>query len=235
MKHNSLKDINVLITGGTSGLGLATAKAALEYGARVGIVARRRPEKPFADAFETRAFFIEGDVADKHAIHPIALEAQAKLGPIHVLVNNASTLGPVPLRPLLDIECEEFEKVLQTNLLGPFRLAKVLLPAMVLGGRGTIVNISSDAAVEGYANWGAYGSSKAALDQLTKIWSAELEGTGVRVFAADPGEMDTPMHQAALPEADPKTLQRPGDVAERLVGLIARALERTLLKTRMAV
>ena len=110
-----------------------------------------------------------------------------------------STLGPTPLRLLLDTECEDLAGVLETNLVGPFRLTKVLAGAMAIRGAGTIVHISSDAAVEPYPRWGAYGISKAAQDHLSRILAAELDGTGVRILAVDPGEVDTVMHAAAMP------------------------------------
>jgi NAD(P)-dependent dehydrogenase (short-subunit alcohol dehydrogenase family) len=163
---------------------------------------------------------VTGDIADKDAIHRIAGQAQGLIGEIGIVVHNASTLGPVPLRLLLDTECEDLAAVLETNLVGPFRLTKVLAGAMALRGAGTIIHISSDAAVEPYPRWGAYGVSKAAQDHLSKILAAELEGTGVRILAVDPGEMDTKMHADAVPEADRATLQRPADVAARLVALI---------------
>jgi NAD(P)-dependent dehydrogenase (short-subunit alcohol dehydrogenase family) len=109
---------------------------------------------------------------------------------------------------------------LAVNLVGPFRLTRVLAGPMVLAGSGTIVNISSDAAVQAYPKWGAYGVSKAALDHLGRIWAAELEGTGVRVLTIDPGEMNTRMHADAVPDADPATLQDPLAVARRIVDRI---------------
>jgi NAD(P)-dependent dehydrogenase (short-subunit alcohol dehydrogenase family) len=107
-------------------------------------------------------------------------------------------------------------------VVGPFRLAKALGGSMALRGRGTIVNLSSDAAVEPYARWGAYAASKAALDQLGRVLAVELAEHGVRVLSVDPGEMDTAMHRAALPEADPTTLLAPETVAGRLVALLER-------------
>ena len=107
------------------------------------------------------------------------------------------------------------------NLVGPFRLTKAIAGSMVLRGRGTIVNISSDAAVEAYERWGAYGASKAALDHLTRIWAAELDGTGVRVLAVDPGEMNTAMHAQAMPDADPSSLADPARVAAQIVAWLA--------------
>ena len=108
----------------------------------------------------------------------------------------------MPLRLLLDTDCEDLERALAVNLVGPFRLTKALAGPMVLRGRGTIVNITSDAATEAYERWGAYGASKAALEQLGRVWAAELAGTGVRVLTVDPGEMDTRMHADAIPDAD---------------------------------
>jgi NAD(P)-dependent dehydrogenase (short-subunit alcohol dehydrogenase family) len=143
------------------------------------------------------------------------------VGPIELLVQNASTLGPVPLRPLLDTDCEDLERALQVNLVGPFRLGKIVAGAMALRGSGTIVHVSSDAAVEAYPEWGAYSASKAAFDHLGRIWARELEGSGVRFLMIDPGEMDTRMHADAIPSADPATLARPKDVAEAFVRILA--------------
>jgi NAD(P)-dependent dehydrogenase (short-subunit alcohol dehydrogenase family) len=213
-----------LITGASRGLGRAAAELLAARGARVVLVARE--PGPLADvvagirAHGGIAHAVTGDIADKDAIHRIAGQAQGLVGEIAIVVHNASTLGPVPLRLLLDTECEDLAAVLETNLVGPFRLTKVLAGAMALRGAGTIVHISSDAAVEPYPRWGAYGVSKAAQDHLSKILAAELAGTGVRILAVDPGEMDTRMHADAVPEADRATLQRPAEVAARLVALI---------------
>ena len=145
------------------------------------------------------------------------------VGPIELLVNNASTLGPVPLRLLLDTDCEDLERALAVNLVGAFRLTKAIAGPMVLRGAGTIVNVTSDAATEAYERWGAYGASKAALEQLGRVWAAELAGTGVRLFTVDPGEMDTQMHADAIPDANRAELSDPARVAERIVALVATA------------
>lgn len=224
MTTTSLERRAILITGASRGLGRALTLEAARRGARVGLVGRNA-ESLESVAGEVRALGAEAhvlpaDISDARAIHPLAGQAHARLGEVDVLINNASALGPTPLRPLLDTECEDFEAVLQTNLLGPFRLAKALLGPMRLRGFGIVANISSDAAVEAYPTWGAYGVSKAALDHLSRIWSAELgeQGVGgVRVFSVDPGEMDTQMHAAAIPDADPTSLQRPEDVARMLL------------------
>jgi NAD(P)-dependent dehydrogenase (short-subunit alcohol dehydrogenase family) len=216
--------LRVAVTGGTSGLGLALVRAFVRRGAKVAFVARTASVVA-AVAAETGGVGIVGDVARKDDIHRIALQVTAALGGLDVLINNASDLGPVPLALLADTDCEDFERALQTNLLGPFRLSKALLGALAGAAReargGVIVNISSDAAVTPYETWGAYGASKAALRHLSHIWDAELAGEGVRVLSLDPGDMDTPTHAAAVPGADRSTLQQPEAAAE---GVIAATL-----------
>jgi len=219
-----IEGTGALITGASRGLGRALAEQLAARGARVVLVAREAG--PLADvvagirARGGEAHAVAGDIAAKDAIHRIAGQAQGLVGEIGLVVHNASTLGPTPLRLLLDTECEDLAAVLEANLVGPFRLTKVLAGAMALRGAGTIIHISSDAAVEPYPRWGAYGISKAAQDHLSRILAAELDGTGVRVLAVDPGEMDTKMHADAVPDADRASLQRPADVAARLVALV---------------
>ena len=149
----------------------------------------------------------------KDDIYPIALQITAALGGLDVLVNNASSLGPVPLVPLADTDCEDLEAALATNVVGPFRLTKALLGALAASARDAraplVVNISSDAAETPYPNWGAYGASKAALRHLSRIWREELVGLGIDVVAVDPGDMDTPLHALAVPDADRAALKRP--------------------------
>src|SRR5678815_3394276 len=213
-----------LVTGASRGLGRALAETLAAKGARVALVARETG--PLADVVGTIrarggiAHAIAADISDKAAVHKIAGQAQGVVGEIGIAIHNASTLGPVPLRLLLDTECEDLEAVLETNLVGPFRLTKIVAGAMALRGGGVVVHVSSDAAVEPYPRWGAYGVSKAAQDQLSRVLAAELAGTGVRVLAVDPGEMDTQMHADAMPEADRAALQRPEDVAARVVQMI---------------
>lgn len=214
----------VLITGASRGLGRALAEALAARGAKVALVGRQRgPLDDVVAGIRGRggiAHAIAADVADKDATHRIAGQAHGLVGEIGIAIHNASTLGPTPLRLLLDTECEDLADVLETNLVGPFRLTKVLAGAMAIRGAGTIIHLSSDAAVEPYPTWGAYGISKAAQDHLSRILAAELAGTGVRVLAVDPGEMDTVMHAAAMPDADRDALQRPADVAARIVQMI---------------
>jgi NAD(P)-dependent dehydrogenase (short-subunit alcohol dehydrogenase family) len=166
------------------------------------------------------AHAIVGDLARKEDIYRVSGAAAALLGEVDVLIHNASALGTTPLRLLLDSDCEDLEATFTANVLGPFRLGKALIGPMVLRGRGVVVHISSDAAVEAYPRWGGYGASKAAFDQLSRIWAAELADSGIRCFGVDPGEMDTAMHAAAIPDADPKTLARPEEVARAIASMI---------------
>ncbi|MDY7232663.1 SDR family NAD(P)-dependent oxidoreductase [Hyalangium rubrum] len=217
----------VLVTGASRGLGEALLKRLARKGARVVGVSRNAGEiEAVAAALRAEgheAHALAYDVGDKEAIYPLVGAASALVGPIDVLVHNASTLGPTPLPLLLDTACEDLTRVLEVNVVGPFRLTKAVAGAMALRGGGLVVHLTSDAAVSAYPRWGAYGVSKVALEHLGRIWAAELEATGVRFLNVDPGDMDTRMHRDALPEADPATLARPEDVAARLVTLIERA------------
>ena len=216
-----LKDKSVLITGGSRGLGHALALNLASRGAKVVLVARdkSRLDEAVSDIRDAggKAFAVVADVGDKESIYPIAGQAAALAGPVDILINNASTLGPVPLRLIPDTDCEDFEQALQVNTIGPFRLIKAVVGSMILRQAGLVVNISSDAAVEAYPSWGVYSASKAALDHLTRIAAVEMAGTGVHFFSVDPGEMDTQMHADAMPDADRESLLAPGAVAERIV------------------
>jgi NAD(P)-dependent dehydrogenase (short-subunit alcohol dehydrogenase family) len=226
MNDTTLQGTAVLVTGASRGLGAALARRLGHAGARLALVARGAAELE-AVAEEIRsaggeAHAIPGDVGDKRDAHRIAGAAAAAIGPADVLVHNASTLGPLPMPVLLETDCEALDQVLAVNLVGPFRLTKLVAGAMALRGRGLVVHVSSDAAVAAYPRWGAYGVSKAAQDHLGRVLAAELADAGVRVVSVDPGDMDTRMHADALPDADRATLAPPDDVARRLVALIAR-------------
>jgi len=216
-----------LVTGGSRGLGAALGRALAREGARVVLVARGSPElEAVASAIRAaggEAHALAGDVGDPRAAAALAGAAAALVGPLDLLIHGASTLGPVPLRLLLDTDAAEVESTLAVNLVGPFRLSQAVAGGMVLRGRGLVVHVTSDASVAAYPRWGAYGVSKAAFDHLARIWAAELEGTGVSFLSVDPGEMDTRMHAEAVPEADPSTLADPAAVAERIVGLVRGA------------
>jgi NAD(P)-dependent dehydrogenase (short-subunit alcohol dehydrogenase family) len=222
----NLHGLSAVITGASRGLGEALARDLARRGAKVVLVARGKEELDRVVEEIRReggeAHALQADVGDKQSTYAIAGAAAALVGPIDLLIHNASTLGRVPLDLLLDTDCEDIERVLEVNLVGPFRLTKAIAGSMVLRGRGLIVHISSDAAVSAYPRWGAYGVSKAALDHLARTWAAELVGTGVKVLTVDPGEMRTKMHADAIPDADPASLADPADVAARILALIAR-------------
>src|SRR5205085_4194404 len=163
--------LRVAVTGGTSGLGLALVRELLGRGARVAFVARTPGRVRQVAREHPGAHGIVGDVAVKDDIHPIAVQIVGELGGLDVLVNNASDLGPTPLALLGDTDCEDLERALATNLVGPFRLTKAVLGALAASARegrgGLVLNVSSDAAVNPYPRWGAYGASKAALRHLS--------------------------------------------------------------------
>jgi NAD(P)-dependent dehydrogenase (short-subunit alcohol dehydrogenase family) len=226
MSTSSLEALRIAVTGGTSGLGLALVRRLLEHRSRVAFVARGRIGIERVGRELPLAHGIVGDVSRKEEIHPIAIQVLGALGGLDVLVNNASSLGPVPLAPLADTECEDFEGAFATNVIGPFRLTKALLGALAAAARERrvplVLNISSDAATSAYAGWGAYGASKAALHHLSRIWHEELVAEGVHVMSVDPGDMDTPLHALAVPDADRSQLKSPDTAAAEIVDLIAR-------------
>ena len=229
---STLSDLRVAVTGGTSGLGLALVQTLHDCGAVVAFVARQGERVSEVTREFEGTHGIQGDVSRKDDIYRIAMQITAALGGLDVLINNASTLGPVPLALLADTDCEDLEAALATNLVGPFRLTKALLGALSASARegrpALILNISSDAAVTPYAGWGAYGASKAALLYLGKIWDQELQAHGVRVQAIDPGDMDTPLHALAVPDANPADLRRPEDAASEIVALVEAATAATI-------
>jgi NAD(P)-dependent dehydrogenase (short-subunit alcohol dehydrogenase family) len=220
-----VRNRGVLITGGSQGLGAALARELAQRGARLALVARGQEALEHVAATLRAsggdAHAIPGDVGNKDHVYAIAGAVAAAVGDVDLVVHNASSLGPVPLRLLADTACEDLEQVLATNVVGPFRLTKALAGPMLLRRRGLVVHISSDAATVGYPRWGAYGASKAALDQLARVWAAEVEGTGVRFFGVDPGDMDTALHAAAVPDADRSSLARPEAVARVVAAMIA--------------
>jgi NAD(P)-dependent dehydrogenase (short-subunit alcohol dehydrogenase family) len=224
MNTDRLNTLRVAVTGGTSGLGLALVHALHAAGAHVALVARDAQRVAKTARALPGSHGIAGDIARKDETHGIALQITAALGGLDVLVNNASSLGPVPLALLADTDCEDLEAALATNLAGPFRLTKALLGGLAASARegrsAQVINIVSDAAVTPYPRWGAYGASKAALLHLSRIWDQELREHGVRVIAIDPGDMDTPLHALAVPGADPASLKRPEAAAQEIIAAI---------------
>src|SRR5712692_3888426 len=226
--RDRFRGLRVAITGGTSGLGLALVRELLARGADIAFVARGRDGVESVERAHVGAHGIVGDISKKTDIHPIAIQVVGLLGGLDVLINNASDLGPTPLALLADTDCEDLERTFATNVFGPFRLTKALLGALASSareGRGAVVlNVSSDAAINPYPRWGAYGSSKAALHHLSRIWNEELAAQGIAFLSLDPGDMDTPLHAVAVPDADPTELKRPEIAAVELVDAIGNLL-----------
>ncbi len=205
-----------IVTGASRGLGLALARALAERGWRLVIDARDEADLERARAAlaeQTEVVAIAGDVADSW--HRAAL-VDAAGERIHMLVNNASTLGVSPLPALAEYPALAFEKVLRVNAVAPLVLMQIVLPRMPAGGR--ILNITSDAAVEAYEGWGGYGASKAALEQLSAVLAAERPD--LRVYAVDPGDMNTRMHQEAFPGEDISDRPPPEESVPGLLALV---------------
>lgn len=205
-----------LITGGSAGLGLALIHSLVDRGWHV-ITDARDPARltaataPFGDAVTA----IAGDIADPS--HRARLqEVTRRHGHIDLLVHNASTLGPTPLRPLGWLSLDELTDIWRTNAGAPILLTTALLP--FFAEDAALVSISSDAAIEHYDTWGGYASSKAALDHLTLTLGVE---TGLTAYAIDPGDMRTAMHQAAFPGEDISDRPLPDTVVPRLLDLLA--------------
>lgn len=220
---NKLEGKVALVTGASRGLGRAIALAYAREGAALSICARGARDLEAAGEEARRlgatVLPVVADVsreADRERLVSLTLDA---FGRVDVLINNASRLGPTPLQLLVDADPDAFGDVVDTNLIAPFRLTQAVLGSMLMRRSGVIVNLSSDAAVNGYEGWGFYSATKAGLDAMTRVWAAELEGTGVSIVSVDPGDMDTDMHRAAIPDADPAALARPEDVAEAFVRL----------------
>ncbi len=214
-----------LITGASRGLGRALALAFAREGASLALCARGGValEQVASEVEELGApvLAVPADVRSTRDLDRLVALTFDRYQRVDILVNNASELGPSPLPYLADYPPAAFDDVVQVNLVAPFRLTQALIGSMLLRDRGVIINVTSDAAVTGYPGWGAYAVSKAALEGLTRTWAAELAPTGVRIYAVDPGDMDTDMHRAAIPDADPSELARPDDVALAFVRLVS--------------
>ena len=168
---------------------------------------------------QTKVLTITADLSKPEDIERVVATTLNEFnGRLDVLVNNASTIGASPMPYLLDYPLEDFRNVIDTNLIAPFLLIKKALPAMSNNG-GSIINVTSDAGITGYPGWGAYGISKFGIEGMSQTWAAELEGTGVRLNWVDPGDMNTAMHRAAEPDADPNQWANPADVTEVFIYL----------------
>jgi NAD(P)-dependent dehydrogenase (short-subunit alcohol dehydrogenase family) len=207
---------NALVTGASRGLGLALSRALAERGWSLVIDARGAEalESARAELAElTQVVALPGDVADPE--HRAAL-IQAVDGPLDLLVNNASLLGASPLPPLAEYPLDVLEQVFRVNVAAPLALVQLALPVLAPDAR--ILNVSSDAAVEPYEGWGGYGASKAALDQLTNVLAAEHGD--LRVYAVDPGDMNTQMQQEAYPGEDVSDRPPPQESVPGLLALV---------------
>ena len=206
-----------IVTGASRGLGLALVRVLSESGWSV--VVDARDADALADSVGGLAgvVAVPGDTTDGH--HRSALVAAAGTR-IDLLVNNASTLGPSPQPALADYPLARLRHVYDTNVLAPLALVQAALPSLAPGA--VIVNVTSDAAVEPYEGWGGYGSSKAALDQVTAILAAEHPE--LRIYAVDPGDMRTQMHQEAFPGEDISDRPPPEESVPGLLALIEGSL-----------
>jgi NAD(P)-dependent dehydrogenase (short-subunit alcohol dehydrogenase family) len=225
-----LSDRFALITGASQGLGREIALAYARQNVR-GLALVARGKEPLQKlqseigkiASTATVVTIQADLgslADVERVAAITLEACG--GRLDILVNNASTLGPVPMPYLLDYPADDFQQVLNVNVIAPFLLIQNLLAAMIDHG-GSIINVTSDAGRVGYPGWGAYGISKFGLEGLSQTWAAELEETPVRINWVDPGNMNTAMHRNAEPNEDPTAWADPAALTEIFVFLASEA------------
>jgi NAD(P)-dependent dehydrogenase (short-subunit alcohol dehydrogenase family) len=209
-----------LVTGASRGLGLALARALAARGWRLAIDARGAEALEAAHAelaVVTEVVAVPGDATDE--AHRRAL-IEAAGDRIDLLVNNASVLGPSPRPALADYPLDELERVYRANVFAPLRLVQLALPRLAHGAR--ILNVTSDAAVEGYEGWGGYGSSKAALEQLTNVLAAEHPE--LHVYWVDPGDMNTQLQQEAFPGEDVGDRPPPEESVPGLLALIEGSL-----------
>jgi NAD(P)-dependent dehydrogenase (short-subunit alcohol dehydrogenase family) len=209
-----------LVTGGSQGIGKAVAAAYAREGADVIVTARdlKRLEAAAAEIRNAgdRVVPLQADVADRKQVQGVAREIRKRFGQVHVLVNNASLLGPRV--PILEYPEDEWEAVIAANLHGPFFVIKACLPLMATGG-GSIINVSSGVGRIGKARWGAYAASKFGLEGLTQLLAAELDPLHIRVNAVNPGGTRTTMRAGAYPEEDPLTLPTPEQITPVFVYL----------------
>ena len=203
-----------LVTGGSAGLGLALATELAHRGWAV--VTDGRSEEKFKEAdLPDQVTVVVGDLTDADHREELVAAVVARRR-LDLLVHNASTLGPLPMRPLAEVDLADLQQVWRTNIGAPLVLTSALLP-WLRAADGVLLSISSDAAVEHYETWGLYGASKAALDHVTLTYGAE---TGLRAYAVDPGDMRTAMHQDAFPGEDISDRPLPETVVPRLLALL---------------
>lgn len=220
----------LLVAGASKGLGRAIAESWARPGTRIAIAARGEAAlRSTRDRLVQRGaevVALAGDVGERGFADRIVGAAETALGPVSHLCVCASSLGAVPLRPIVDVEDAQWDEAVRTNILGTVRLLRAVLPGMQgdLGG-GRLLVFSSDAAVEAYPRWGPYGATKAAADHVVRVLAEELQERrvpNVYAYAVDPGDMDTDLHRAAVADADPLALARPAAVAPLILSLLLR-------------
>ena len=209
-----------LVTGASQGLGLALTRELVARGWRVVVDARDGTRLEEAVQGFDGVTAVVGDVSDPTHRTSLATTVESE-GRLDLLVNNASTLGPSPMPRLADYPADVLTHVFAVNVVAPLALVQLVLPALRRAA-GRVVNISSDAGVEAYEGWGGYGSAKAALDHASAVLA--VENPGVRVYAVDPGDMRTAMHQAAFPGEDISDRQDPADVVPALLAVLTSDL-----------
>jgi NAD(P)-dependent dehydrogenase (short-subunit alcohol dehydrogenase family) len=202
-----------IVTGASRGLGLALGRELVERGWKIVVDARGREDLLATWRDVPNAVAVPGDLRDPE--HRRAL-VHAAGDEIHALVNNASVLGPSPQPALARYPLSELRRVYEVNVIAPLALVQLALPKLTPGA--SVLNVTSDAGVEPYEGWGGYGSSKAALDQVSAILGAEHPE--LRIYAVDPGDMRTQMHQEAFPGEDISDRPLPEDSVPGLIGLI---------------
>ncbi|WP_409293149.1 SDR family NAD(P)-dependent oxidoreductase [Peribacillus sp. SCS-37] len=221
----------IMITGASKGLGRALALEFAGKGADLAICARNEEQlldvKKEAERYGVRVLAVSADISLAAEAERFTALALAEFKKIDVLINNASILGPSPIPQLLDFPEDDFFEVIRVNALSAFLITKRVLPGMLERNSGSVINVTSEAGNTGYAGWGAYGISKFAVEGLTETWADELSGTAVRMNMVDPGEMNTDMHDRAVPDCDYE-LAEPEQVLDVFLYL---ASDRSMLKT----
>jgi NAD(P)-dependent dehydrogenase (short-subunit alcohol dehydrogenase family) len=205
--------VQAIVTGASRGLGLALTRSLAEMGWQIVVDARDGDALERAVSGLEGVFVVPGDVADPDHRRRLV---EAAGDSIDLLVNNASVLGPSPQPVLADYPLDELQRVYEINVLAPLALVQLVLPRLTDGAR--VLNVTSDAAVEAYETWGGYGSSKAALAQISAVLGAE--NPGLRFYAVDPGDMRTQMHQEAFPGEDISDRPPPEESVPGLLQLI---------------
>jgi NAD(P)-dependent dehydrogenase (short-subunit alcohol dehydrogenase family) len=220
-----LRDSVVIVTGASRGLGRALTLNLGSRGANLVLTARDpEPLNETTRALGAGARFVAmpGDVADTGHAERLIAAAVHRFGRVDVVINNASTIGPSPMPRLDAYPPHALDRVFRVNVTAPLHLASLAIAQMRQSKDGVIVNITSDAAVQAYPGWGGYGASKAALEHASRVLAAELEGSGIRVYVVDPGDMNTRMHQDAEPGVNLSHLAVPEQVAPAVIDIIER-------------